>query len=162
MTTPGSPEQVQFSHINRQLDEIKNAIVQLTDLAKSVAILNERYEAHRDETRAMSTRINGEINDLVEEQERIKNGLGENIEALRAALHENNNEVHARISRMQKWVYTVSGGGLVVLAILGWVGDASKELLKEFVSLRDTSHEQARLIEDMRKRDNEDRNTYSH
>lgn len=106
---------------------IENSLGQVIELAKHVALLQDRAETHRSETAAMESRFTSGL-------DKLDGTVGKAIEERERSIKK----VHERIDGLQKWVWLVMGGGLVVGSLLVYVGESTKGLVSELVRLHDS------------------------
>lgn len=116
-----------LSHIETGLIRLETAMVQVIDLTKHVALLQERADNHRADTQAMDNRYASALRDLTDN---LKHAVEEREQSIK--------KVHERIDALQKWVWMVMGGGLVVGSLLVYVGESAKGLVAEVVRLHDS------------------------
>ena len=113
---------------------IENSLGQVIELAKHVALLQERAENHRDETAQLELRFEKQFTAI---DKRFDVGQG----ALSAEVLEREGsarKIHLRVDELRRWVYMVMGGGVVVGALLVYAAESGKTLLAEVVRLHDS------------------------
>lgn len=120
---------------------IESSLGQVIELAKHVALLQERAENHRSETAAMESRFTSTIGKL---DDTVTKGIEERERSVK--------KVHERIDALQKWVWMVMGGGLVVGSLLVYVGESAKGLVVEVVRLHDSELLLKQRVENLEKR----------
>ena len=120
---------------------IENSLGQVIELAKHVALLQDRAETHRSETAAMELRFTSGLN-------KLDGTVGKAIEERERSIKK----VHERVDALQKWVWMVMGGGLVVGSLLVYVGESAEGLMAEVVRLHDSELLLKHRIENLEKR----------
>lgn len=118
---------VKLTHIESGMNRLEMAMSQVIDLTKHVALLQERADNHRADTQAMDTRYGNALRDL---NESLKTAAEERERSIK--------KVHERIDGLQKWVWMVMGGGIVVGSLLIYAGESAKGLVSEVVRLHDS------------------------
>lgn len=116
-----------LSHIETGLIRLETAMVQVIDLTKHVALLQERADNHKADTQAMDGRYSSALRDLTDS---LKHAVEERERSIK--------KVHERLDGLQRWVYMVMGGGLVVASLLVYAAESGKTLLTEVVRLHDS------------------------
>lgn len=119
--------QVELQNIKAGQARIENSMGQIIELTKHVALLQDRAETHRSETAAMEARFASTTDKL---DDTVSKGIEERERSIK--------KVHERIDGLQKWVWMVMGGGLVVGSLLVYVGESAKGLVSEVVRLHDS------------------------
>lgn len=119
--------QVELRNIKAGQIRIENSMGQIIELTKHVALLQDRAETHRSETAAMESRFTSGL-------DKLDDTVGKGIEERERSIKK----VHERIDGLQKWVWMVMGGGLVVGSLLVYVGESAKGLVSEVVRLHDS------------------------
>jgi len=119
--------QAELQNIKAGQVRIENSMGQIIELTKHVALLQDRAENHRSETAAMESRFTSSIDKL---DDIVCKGIEERERSIK--------KVHERIDGLQKWVWMVMGGGLVVGSLLVYVRESAKSLVVEVVRLHDS------------------------
>lgn len=136
--------QVELQNIKAGQARIENSMGQIIELTKHVALLQDRAENHRSETAAMESRFTSTVGKL---DGTVTKGIEERERSIK--------KVHERIDALQKWVWMVMGGGLVVGSLLVYVGESAKGLVAEVVRLHDSELLLKQRIENLEKRTRE-------
>lgn len=136
--------QVELQNIKAGQARIENSMGQIIELTKHVALLQDRAENHRSETAAMESRFTSSI-------DKLDDTVGKGIEERERSIKK----VHERIDALQKWVWMVMGGGLVVGSLLVYVGESAKGLVAEVVRLHDSELLLKQRVENLEKRTRE-------
>lgn len=136
--------QVELQNIKAGQIRIENSMGQIIELTKHVALLQDRAENHRSETAAMESRFTSSIDKL---DDIVTKGIEERERSIK--------KVHERIDGLQKWVWMVMGGGLVVGSLLVYVGESAKGLIAEVVRLHDSELLLKQRVENLEKRTRE-------
>lgn len=144
MTAQHESTKVQLAHINEALAGLAGKVDLLLDLTKTVAVMRVEADNHRDRTQQMDLR-------LTEAQGRVQAELRAEEESRIKA----NGHIHDRIDRLRKWVLTVSGGGVVVIALLGYVGESIKGFAGAYMDAHDAALRQQHDIDTLKQRVNE-------
>jgi hypothetical protein len=119
---------VQMQHLNEAMVSLSGKVDTLIDMTRAVAVLKVEADNHRNYTQQMEVRV-------TQTTAKLEAGL-EAEESSR--IHANKN-IHGRIDVVRKWMFTVSGGGMVVLALLGYVGESIKGFAVAYMEAHDTS-----------------------
>lgn len=133
--------QVELQNIKAGQARIENSMGQIIELTKHVALLQDRAENHRSETAAMESRFTSTVGKL---DGTVTKGIEERERSIK--------KVHERIDALQKWVWMVMGGGLVVGSLLVYVGESAKGLVAEVVRLHDSELLLKQRVENLEKR----------
>lgn len=136
--------QVELQNIKAGQARIENSMGQIIELTKHVALLQDRAENHRSETAAMESRFTSAVGKL---DDTVAKGSEERERSIK--------KVHERIDALQKWVWMVMGGGLVVGSLLVYVGESAKGLVAEVVRLHDSELLLKQRVENLEKRTRE-------
>lgn len=136
--------QAELQNIKAGQVRIENSMGQIIELTKHVALLQDRAENHRSETAAMESRFTSSI-------DKLDDTVGKGIEERERSIKK----VHERIDGLQKWVWMVMGGGLVVGSLLVYVGESAKGLVAEVVRLHDSELLLKQRVENLEKRTKE-------
>lgn len=136
--------QVELQNIKAGQARIENSMGQIIELTKHVALLQDRAENHRSETAAMESRFTSTVGKL---DDTVTKGIEERERSIK--------KVHERIDALQKWVWMVMGGGLVVGSLLVYVGESAKGLITEVVRLHDSELLLKQRVENLEKRTRE-------
>lgn len=136
--------QAELQNIKAGQVRIENSMGQIIELTKHVALLQDRAESHRSETAAMESRFTSSI-------DKLDDTVGKGIEERERSIKK----VHERIDGLQKWVWMVMGGGLVVGSLLVYVGESAKGLIAEVVRLHDSELLLKQRVENLEKRTRE-------
>lgn len=136
--------QAELQNIKAGQVRIENSMGQIIELTKHVALLQDRAENHRSETAAMESRFTSSI-------DKLDDTVGKGIEERERSIKK----VHERIDGLQKWVWMVMGGGLVVGSLLVYVGESAKSLVAEVVRLHDSELLLKQRVESLEKRTKE-------
>lgn len=136
--------QVELQNIKAGQARIENSMGQIIELTKHVALLQDRAENHRSETAAMESRFTSTVGKL---DDTVTKGIEERERSIK--------KVHERIDALQKWVWMVMGGGLVVGSLLVYVGESAKGLIAEVVRLHDSELLLKQRVENLEKRTRE-------
>ena len=136
--------QVELQNIKAGQARIENSMGQIIELTKHVALLQDRAENHRSETAAMESRFTSTVSKL---DDTVTKGIEERERSIK--------KVHERVDALQKWVWMVMGGGLVVGSLLVYVGESAKELVAEVVRLHDSELLLKQRVENLEKRTRE-------
>lgn len=136
--------QVELQNIKAGQARIENSMGQIIELTKHVALLQDRAENHRSETAAMESRFTSTVGKL---DDTVTKGIEERERSIK--------KVHERVDALQKWVWMVMGGGLVVGSLLVYVGESAKGLIAEVVRLHDSELLLKQRVENLEKRTRE-------
>lgn len=136
--------QVELQNIKAGQARIENSMGQIIELTKHVALLQDRAENHRSETAAMESRFTSTVGKL---DDTVTKGIEERERSIK--------KVHERIDALQKWVWMVMGGGLVIGSLLVYVGESAKGLIAEVVRLHDSELLLKQRVENLEKRTRE-------
>lgn len=136
--------QVELQNIKAGQARIENSMGQIIELTKHVALLQDRAENHRSETAAMESRFTSTVGKL---DDTVTKGIEERERSIK--------KVHERVDALQKWVWMVMGGGLVVGSLLVYVGESAKGLVAEVVRLHDSELLLKQRVENLEKRTRE-------
>lgn len=137
--------QVELQNIKAGQARIENSMGQIIELTKHVALLQDRAENHRSETAAMESRFTSTVGKL---DDTVTKGIEERERSIK--------KVHERVDALQKWVWMVMGGGLVVGSLLVYVGESAKGLIAEVVRLHDSELLLKQRVENLEKRTREE------
>lgn len=137
--------QVELQNIKAGQARIETSMGQIIELTKHVALLQDRAENHRSETAAMESRFTSTVSKL---DDTVTKGIEERERSIK--------KVHERVDALQKWVWMVMGGGLVVGSLLVYVGESAKGLVTEVVRLHDSELLLKQRVENLEKRTREE------
>lgn len=140
MTTQESTR-VQLTHINEAITSLTGKVDMLLDMTKTVAVMQVEADNHRNYTQQMELRVNTAVTKLET-----------NLEAEEANRVHANKNIHGRIDVVRKWMFTVGGGGLVVIALLGYVGESVKSFATTYIEAHDTAIRQQHELETLKQR----------
>ena len=140
MTTTDSMR-VQMQHLNESMASLSGKVDTLIDITRTVAVLKVEADNHRNYTQQMEVRV-------MQTTAKLEAGL-EAEESSR--IHANKN-IHERIDVVRKWMFTVGGGGLVVIALLGYVGETVKGFASTYIEAHDTAIRQQHELETLKRR----------
>lgn len=143
MTTQESTR-VQLTHINEAITSLTGKVDMLLDMTKTVAVMQVEADNHRNYTQQMELRVNTAVTKLET-----------NLEAEEANRIHANKNIHARIDMVRKWMFTVGGGGLVVVALLGYIGETVKGFASTYIEAHDTAIRQQHELETLKQRVND-------
>lgn len=135
--------ETQLNAIEKTVVEVRAALTQVIELAKHVALLQERAEHHREETSQMEQRFSASYKELKAQADT------EGQERQRSA-----ERVHTRLDAMKRIVHLTIGGAIVVSALLAYAAESAKVLLTEVVRLHDAElllSQRVKILEDQTK-----------
>lgn len=144
MTAQHESTKFQLAHINEALAGLAGKVDLLLDLTKTVAVMRVEADNHRDRTQQMELR-------LTEAQGRVQAELRAEEESRIKA----NSNIHDRIDRLRKWVLSVSGAGIVVIALLGYIGESIKGFASAYMEAHDAALRQQHELETLKQRVND-------
>ncbi len=130
---------VQLVHLNEAILALTGKVDRLLDLTQTIAILKVEADNHREQTQQMEVRI-------MQTTAKLEAGLDAE-EASR--IHANKN-IHGRIDVVRRWMFSVGGGGIVVLALLGYVGESIKSFAGAYMEAHDAAIRQEHELETLR------------
>lgn len=140
MTTQESTR-VQLTHINEAITSLTGKVDMLLDMTKTVAVMQVEADNHRNYTQQLELRVNTAVTKLET-----------NLEAEEANRIHANKNIHERIDVVRKWMFTVGGGGLVVIALLGYVGETVKGFAATYIEAHDKAIRQQHELDTLKQR----------
>ena len=135
---------VQLIHLSEAILTLTNKVDKLLDMTSTVAVMQVEADNHRDRTQQMEVRFAETTSKLDAELQ------AEETNRILANKH-----IHNRIDHLRKWVFTVSGGGLVVMATLGYVGESIKSFAGAYIEAHDAALKQQHKLETLEQRVND-------
>lgn len=141
MATQHESTKVQLTHLNESIVVLSGKVDKLLDMTKTVAVMQVEADNHRDRTQQMEVRFAETTSKLDTE-----------LQAEETSRILANKHIHERIDHLRKWVLTVSGGGIVVLATLGYVGESIKTFAGAYMEAHDASLKQQHELETLKQR----------
>ena len=135
---------VQLTHLSEAILTLTNKVDKLLDMTSTVAVMQVEADNHRDRTQQMEVRFAETTSKLDAELQ------AEETNRILANKH-----IHERIDHLRKWVLTVSGGGIVVLATLGYVGESIKSFAGAYMEAHDAALRQQHKMETLEQRVND-------
>lgn len=140
MTTTDSMR-VQMQHLNEAMVSLSGKVDTLIDMTRAVAVLKVEADNHRNYTQQLEVRV-------TQTTAKLEAGLDAEESS---RIHANKN-IHERIDTVRKWMFTVGGGGMVVLALLGYVGESIKGFAATYIEAHDTAIRQQHELETLKQR----------
>lgn len=132
---------VQLAHINEAITSLTGKVDMLLDMTKTVAVMQVEADNHRNYTQQLEVRATAAVAKLET-----------NLEAEEANRIHANKNIHERIDVVRKWMFTVGGGGLVVIALLGYVGESVKTFAATYIDAHDAAIRQRHDLETLKQR----------
>lgn len=141
VVTTQESTRVQLSHLNDAIASLTGKVDMLLDMTKTVAVMQVEADNHRSYTQQMELRVNTAVTKLET-----------NLEAEEANRVHANKNIHERIDVVRKWMFTVGGGGLVVIAMLGYVGESLRGFAATYVESHDAAIRQKHELDTLKQR----------
>lgn len=135
---------VQMQHLNEAMVSLSGKVDTLIDMTRAVAVLKVEADNHRSYTQQLEVRV-------TQTTAKLEAGLDAEESS---RIHANKN-IHERIDVVRKWMFTVGGGGMVVLALLGYVGESIKGFAAAYMEAHDTSLKLQHELETLKAQVNE-------
>lgn len=132
---------VQIDHLGDSLQSLTAKVDLLVDMTRAVAVLKADSENHMDLTRQIEASLRDECHRLDAEMRTEQSARGQ-VEK----------ELAQRVDALRRWTLMVSGGGVVVFALLGYVGEMVKTFANEYTNARESTIRFERDLERMQGR----------